>query len=226
MKLYIIGCGGVGSWLLPILVRLKGKLGIEDIVLFDGDKFEPKNLDRQLFPEQFVGRNKAQALASMYPDGVVRFEPQYLSPGWLREAEPDDWIIVAADNNAARKTALEIADEQGCSVLIAANEYTDAEAYVYKPDWRGTKADPRVLYPAILTDVTDDPLRVNSGCVEQSQQSPQLVAANVAAASFAADLLWYHLCGDAAEVDAAYHPVHHKKNIFKYTTINYENRNQ
>jgi tRNA A37 threonylcarbamoyladenosine dehydratase len=60
---YIIGCGGVGSAIVPSFCRLKSPA---EITLIDGDTIETKNLDRQLFDARQVGQNKAQALAGKY----------------------------------------------------------------------------------------------------------------------------------------------------------------
>ncbi len=42
-KIYIIGCGGVGSWLASAVARLENP---NHLVLVDGDDLEEKNLDR------------------------------------------------------------------------------------------------------------------------------------------------------------------------------------
>ena len=60
-KHYIIGCGGVGSWLAPSLCLLRSP---QEVILVDGDTLETKNLNRQLFTPEQVGSNKAEALAA------------------------------------------------------------------------------------------------------------------------------------------------------------------
>lgn len=68
----VIGCGGTGSWLLPKLVKIindgcsKSMTSGHNILLVDGDEVEEKNLIRQNFISQDVGKNKAQALAERY----------------------------------------------------------------------------------------------------------------------------------------------------------------
>ena len=41
----IIGCGGIGGYLIEHLSRL----GVKTLIVFDGDKFEESNLNRQLY---------------------------------------------------------------------------------------------------------------------------------------------------------------------------------
>ena len=57
-KAAIVGCGGIAVNLAPGLSRLM------DVVLIDGDKYEPKNVTRQ-FPAMHSAANKAETLALM-----------------------------------------------------------------------------------------------------------------------------------------------------------------
>lgn len=178
-SIHIIGAGGVGSWLTPSLCLLTSP---EKIWLHDGDQLEAKNLNRQLFTPQDIGRNKAEALASKYHCLAV---PEYFSFG-VMEMNSLDWIIVCADNNPARYAALQECDVNNCFCIIAANEKNSAEAYYYEPGWQQTKLDPRTYYPQIATDRADDPRAQAIGCTGEIQkQSPQLVSANFMAASLA-----------------------------------------
>lgn len=54
----IVGCGGIGFW-LGILLSM---IGIENLVLIDGDKLDPSNLNRIPVAQTWVGTNKAIAL--------------------------------------------------------------------------------------------------------------------------------------------------------------------
>lgn len=71
ITLFLIGCGGTGSWLAPAVVRV-GKV-LEDrfdksvkFVFVDPDTVEQKNIYRQNFCQAEVGVNKAEALATRY----------------------------------------------------------------------------------------------------------------------------------------------------------------
>jgi molybdopterin/thiamine biosynthesis adenylyltransferase len=176
----VIGCGGVGSYLIPPLCKLT-----QNILLMDGDTLEPKNLDRQLFSASDLGKNKAEALALRYG---VQHRPQYFSTGVI-ETTLGDVLMVCADNHAARHEALAQCDSTECTAIIAANETHSAEAYYYQHEWNGEKLDPRVYYPEILTDRSGDPRRRDAGCTGEAQQlRPQLASANFMAAALALQL--------------------------------------
>lgn len=179
---YVIGVGGVGSYLAPVMCKL---VGAENITLIDGDTLEAKNLDRQLFSESEIGRNKAEALAEKY--GCQSIASWYSEA--LLEHSRSDWLLVGVDNHAARASALTACDMAQCCAIFAANETHSSEAYVYLPQWRGTALDPRVYYPEISTDESNDPRRGGIGCTGEAQkQNRQLVTANFMAAALMADM--------------------------------------
>lgn len=186
---YIIGCGGTGSWLAPALCTLL--LDNSAVCFVDGDTLEKKNLSRQFFSPDFIGTNKATALAKLYP-GAEAWR-NYYSAGCIAHTDAD-WLWACVDNNAARKAVFSAADEYGCNVIVSANEQHSAEALIYLPRlWRDTACDPRRFYPEWLTDDKRDPEQRAIGCTGVAQvETPQLVTANFTAAALALKLyvLW------------------------------------
>lgn len=220
---YVIGCGGVGSWLIPKLAKLT-----RDIVLVDGDKLEKKNLDRQLFDEGHIGMNKAEALFKKYLSPNGRFVPEFFHSGseFARDIRLCDTLWCCADNSTARREALLVCDDKLCQCIIGANEYTDAEAYIYLHGMRNTPNDPRVFYPSILTDHTGDPLAPEGCTGEAAVASPQLVLANDWASGMMLQLYWFYqevrteMTGDTRD----FWPVMHRVNKFKFSTIKHGER--
>lgn len=177
MKIYVLGAGGVGSWLLPSICMLRDP---QTVSVVDGDTLETKNLNRQLFTTQDVGRNKADALAERYGCESI---PRFFAHG-MCAFEESDWLLVGVDNNPARAAALESCDAHGCKAIVGANEVLSAEAYYYDPRWRGSPLDPRKYYEDITTDTRFDPRTVGSGCTGEAQEAnKQLVTANFMAAA-------------------------------------------
>lgn len=186
-RIYIIGCGGVGSWLTPALALLTSP---QQITLIDMDVLEEKNLDRQLFKPDDIGRSKAEALAERYQCNSMH---DWFADGLL-EFEESDWLVVCVDNHRARKAALAECDRYGCQAIFAANETHSAEAYFYSREFKSTAVDPRTYFPDILTDASGDPQARSAGCTGEAQkENRQLVTSNSLAASLAGHLfaLWY-----------------------------------
>jgi hypothetical protein len=184
---YIIGCGGVGSAIVPSFCLLKSPA---DITLIDGDQLERKNLNRQLFDASQLGRNKAQALAAKY--GCC-FIAEWFAKGKIRH-QRHDWLLCLVDNHRTRLEVLEVCDESGCQAIIAANEMHSSEAYYYRRQWRDTERDPRIYYPELNTDRRGDPRAASIGCTGEVQaRNRQLVSANLMAAALAEHLyvLWH-----------------------------------
>ena len=79
-KVCVVGCGGLGGFLLEYL----GRLGVGYITAVDGDRFEPTNLNRQLLATQdSLGHSKAgeakKYLARINPDVQVTAVEQFLT---------------------------------------------------------------------------------------------------------------------------------------------------
>ena len=67
VKIVVLGAGGTGGYVIPHLYRLGyASEHPTRILVCDGDVVEQKNLIRQNFVEQDIGRNKAQVLAERY----------------------------------------------------------------------------------------------------------------------------------------------------------------
>ena len=63
VKIVVLGAGGTGGYVIPHLYRLGyASEHPTRILVCDGDVVEQKNLIRQNFVEQDIGRNKAQVL--------------------------------------------------------------------------------------------------------------------------------------------------------------------
>ena len=175
--IYIIGAGGVGSWLTPSICLLKNP---EDVCVIDGDKLEAKNLNRQLFTPDDIGLSKAEAISKKYR---CSFRDGYYSHGMM-DMSRSDVILGCVDNNPARSAILQSCDSFGCKAIFGANEVTSAEAYYYEPSFQGKGSDPRSYIPEITEDHTADPRHATIGCTGEAQQANrQLVSANFMAAA-------------------------------------------
>lgn len=214
-NIYIIGAGGVGSWLAPAICLLKEP---NAVTLVDGDKLEAKNLNRQLFTKADIGKNKADALAAKYGCKSI---PSWYSHG-LVEVDDSDWILCCVDNNPARASVLETCDMTGCAAIFGANEVYSSEAYFYHTMFRATANDPRVYYPEIETDRSDDPRAASIGCTGEAQrQNRQLVSANFMASGLMMHMfvVWNMEAPKMEQETIKYLPIRMRQNLTKSETF-------
>lgn len=222
-NLHVIGCGGVASYLLPVLLKT---FDVKVLTLHDGDTLEARNLDRQLFAPEQIGLNKAEALQQLLSRNnqlegtTATVVPEYFHNGTVVDSYAV--LIVCVDNHAARVAALQVADMEQCFVVLAANEYTSSQSMVYVPEWRNTTKDPRVRYKEMLTDESDNPLRPESCQGAAQQKNSQLAMANFGAANFAMWVLWAYLVESGKldeQIRKDYLPVEHSCNFNRFNTV-------
>ncbi len=111
-EIFLIGCGGTGSWLAPALARLSvvsRDCGRDVRLTFiDGDTVEAGNIPRQNFCNAEIGQNKAIALATRYSAAwglEIAAVPQMVKPQHLGISYSTiAFLIGCVDNAAARKT--------------------------------------------------------------------------------------------------------------------------
>ena len=113
-EIAIIGAGGIGSNLAPMLIQalhrgaLVEAVGIVNIRIYDGDRVEESNLSHQRFTPSDVGKYKVEAIE----EAMKPFESERLRihacPWNVRSLDDDmtpaDLIVVAVDSPQARRT--------------------------------------------------------------------------------------------------------------------------
>ncbi len=116
LKIYLVGCGGTGSWLAPHLVRLARFLRETRqmqvrLTFIDPDTVEMKNVFRQNFGEAEVGGHKAELLALRYAAAWGQSIQVHNTPfdkGLVQLEYGDLSVIVGCvDNAAARREIAE-----------------------------------------------------------------------------------------------------------------------
>ena len=94
-KILVIGCGGIGSFLIPLLNRVK----IYDITVYDPDVVESKNLLYQNFTPTDVNTLKVEVMDKY--ETVNKAEPYPILT--KSQVEGYDLVICCADNLSVRK---------------------------------------------------------------------------------------------------------------------------
>jgi len=176
MKYAVIGAGGIGSHLIEQLVNMMSPA--DTLVVFDGDVFEDRNLNRQRFDRDLVGVNKADAMRIMYElyADVEASDEMILSPEQLEDFE---FIFCVPDNNACRRVCLEASDKYKIPLIIAGNEAFSANAIYHDPCMSPSDSysHPLVVHPEYLKDTP-----VGNSC-GNTNAPPQTIVANCMAAS-------------------------------------------
>jgi len=193
----VVGLGGIGGCLVPHLARLMTYSASlpKKLTLVDGDRFQESNTSRQDFRKDSLLRNKAEAwatrLAQEFPQLELSAVGEYLTPSNARSIVKDGSILMlCVDNHASRLLAQERASQLKDVWLISGgNDYTDGNVLVFIKR-NGKVCAPRLtdFHPeiAVPRDKRPDEL----GCDEEVFSMPQLLTANLMAASLMLNALY------------------------------------
>jgi hypothetical protein len=191
----IVGAGGIGGWVGKLVA--KTFRDCPTVEIFDKDIWEERNVDRQFAGR--LGGLKAQTLAEELPDNGKAYPEWFVASTHglfmypIAVDQPNRIVFACVDNHPARLQVLDSIDlgAETDMAIICGNEYVDASACVYFNRFKGTRKDPRVRYPEMLTDHSGDP---SSPCTGPAQEaSPQLAISNCLAASYGMWLAWFWL---------------------------------
>ena len=131
----VVGCGGTGSHYIKELGRLLYGMKAGDrvrLILVDGDSVEEKNLVRQAFLAQDIGRNKAQVMSEILSQAYgIRSEyyDAYIDvPADLEKlVGKNDMVLLVGcvDNHQCRQSMHRFYQaRQHCIYMDSANEYS------------------------------------------------------------------------------------------------------
>ena len=137
-NIIIIGCGGTGGNFIKELGRYLYENSIKNkcrILLVDGDLVEEKNIARQPFLPQDVGRKKSEVMAEILQEAFninCEYYTEYIDySAQLKAFEISDYMTIlvgCVDNHACRKVMQEYYKScSSCYYLDAANEFSVGE---------------------------------------------------------------------------------------------------
>jgi molybdopterin/thiamine biosynthesis adenylyltransferase len=193
-RIVLVGLGGIGSQLVPSLVRY---LAFRPeprpvLVLVDGDAYEPDNRTRQVFPESAIGTNKAEALAEVYRGLTVQAVADYLTEVNVATVIRDgDVVLLAVDNHWTRFLVdRHTAGLSEVTLISGGNDDTDGNVQlVRRRDGEfidGSLAEIHVE----IGRATEAEFVARNGCERQAEERPQLVVTNLMVASAMLNCLW------------------------------------
>lgn len=180
----LIGLGGTGSLLAEPLARLLKPYNC-NLILCDGDNYQPSNQGRQLFSHQF---NKAICTKMELEKRGLQVEviPEYLVSSnverHLSYLGEDCCVITAVDRDSTRKLTLETLRELKDNFLWISPGNDYSYGCVQSALCRGGEekgVDPLEVYDNLRNPQDSHP---DEDCLELSESSPQLITANMGAA--------------------------------------------
>lgn len=193
-RIVLVGLGGIGSQLVPSLVRyLAAKPEPRPVlVLVDGDAYEPSNRTRQVFPESAIGTNKAEALAEAYRGLTVHAVADYLTEANVATVIRDgDVVLLAVDNHWTRFVVdRHLATLDEVTLISGGNDETDGNVQlVRRGDGEFVDGGLAEIH-AEIGRATEAEFADRNGCERQAEERPQLVVTNLMVASAMLNCAW------------------------------------
>jgi len=190
-NIIVMGAGGTGSILLPLLARFAHSQGYRGhFTIVDGDSYSESNIQRQLFGLSFINMNKAEYQANSIASHIPEFADnisvigKYLGKDEIFDLVQENCVVFnCTDNKAARKFVEDACLSRKNSVHICSgNEMRTGQVQIaLRVD--GVQVTPSIFenHPEFNSDNDD---RSSLSC-EQLAALPsggQLISANATAA--------------------------------------------
>ena len=121
-KVCVIGCGGLGGYIIEILARI----GVGNLIVVDGDVFEESNLNRQLLSKtDLLGKSKAESayrrVLEINPEVKVKYIYDFLDESNYSEIiNNSDVAVDALDNIKTKKFLQKACEELGIPLVHGA----------------------------------------------------------------------------------------------------------
>lgn len=189
LKVKVIGCGGIGSCIIPVLCKMVAfntKYEESEITFIDGDKYEERNKERQNFikigPKAGVTR---ELYENQYPNvEFYNFNDFLNETNAVKYIRENDVVFGCVDNHTTRKLLSQrCKDIKNVLLISGGNEFTDGALQVYyrKNNVELTRPLDNEDHPEISNPQDKHPEVVlrEAGCdVKALQGSPQLLVTN------------------------------------------------
>lgn len=181
LKIKVIGTGGIGLCLLPVLCRYLNYNGEKfpdvQLSLIDGDHFEERNRERQDF--DVLGAKATvtkDRLAEEFPRLMIVDHPVFIAEhNVIQMIREGDIVLMCVDNHRTRKLISERAEElKNVTVISGGNDLTDGNVLCH------IRRDDQNITPPLASDFhpeIQNPTDKHPGEVEQTQGCDQVVVA-------------------------------------------------
>ena len=208
LKIILLGAGGTGGHAAPHLYRMCCTLNRPvRILIVDGDMVSEKNLIRQNFCRQDLGKNKAEVIAKRYaaafgvkaeyyPDFIEKTTvlKQLVSPIFIwhegKMLREEVILIGAVDNNKSRILCDEVFQSQNDLIYIdSGNDKYRGQVIC------GIRKNGKTYFDPLSSDHPELFSRKGRfpserSCAQEAVSSPQSIAANITAATIIIDMVY------------------------------------
>ena len=212
LSVKIIGLGGVGSIVARYSALFLASLDVEaQLILVDGDAFEPSNASRMFF---FRPGNKADStrddLVDLLGDSTLMLAsvPEFITDNNIdRLIREGDTVLLAVDNHATRKLVSDFCavHRQEVCLISGGNDGVGSDSAGRL--LRGTYGNCQIFVRQSGEDTTPsltryhpeierpaDHLPSEAGCAELLATVPQILFTNLTVAASILNTFWLHLC--------------------------------
>ena len=187
MNIKIIGLGGIGSILSDSICRfLNYSIQQEiNVLLIDGDEYEGKNLERQLFSHfDKKAISKCRELKNKYDRLLISELPQFINQNNIEIIGKGDIVFLCVDNHKTRKIVSDYCSTLDDIILISGgNELIDGNVQIYiRQNGKDITPSLTKYHPEI--ENYNDKLPNEMSCEELEKSEPQLFFTNMMVACF------------------------------------------
>lgn len=187
--LLVVGSGGTGTYFLKEISRYLCKKDIsmlKKMIIIDGDIIERKNLSRQAFIEDDIGRNKADVMSEALNAAFKLRWTAYCD--YIFEVEQISQLV----ENGTIPVIIGCVDNHGCRLLMEDYFYSVSNCIYY--DAANEMSQGECTFSAVINDVIASPCRSYFfpdmldgdvrgrdaiSCEELNNSAPQHILANM-----------------------------------------------
>lgn len=169
-NIHIIGCGAIGSTVAFLLA----KLGLTNLILYDEDVVESKNVANQMYRDADVGKPKVEALKDILADINPELEDTIQTRGFYKDEPLDGYVFMAADSIVVRRSIVE-SNKYNTNVIGMFDFRMRLEdAQHYAADWSSVKMKDDLLASMNFTDEEAAEQTPRSACRETLSFMPTI----------------------------------------------------
>lgn len=186
-KIKVIGTGGIGLCVLPVLTRFvayeKNKFINPELHLIDGDTFEAKNAARQEFTEYGnKAEETAKNLRSKFGLPIFAHGVFLDNDNIVRHIRENDIILCCVDNHNTRKIVAErVSELDNVTFISGGNDDTDGNVFLHiRRDGKNITSPITVYHPEIDDPADLHPSQANQpgSCTRAAEANPQILIVN------------------------------------------------